>query len=138
MLPFKKMLILILVVFMTASCAGIERQIIIVEKQYETGMYEDFQEITNRKKVNVVKKILHNAKWQQMKVDMAREADYQFIFQFVDPNIQTKAILYSIWISPDKDTLEVVAGDNQYVHLNNEDSQKLFEALTDTNLADIN
>ncbi|QDQ02352.1 hypothetical protein FOH38_18750 [Lysinibacillus fusiformis] len=113
-----------------------ERQKIIVEKQYDTGTYEDFQEITNRKKVNVVKKILRNAKWQQMKVDMAREADYQFGFQFVNPNIQTKAIPYSIWISPNKDTLEVVAGDNQYVHLNSEDSQKLFEALTDTNLAD--
>ncbi|MET4559879.1 spore cortex formation protein SpoVR/YcgB (stage V sporulation) [Lysinibacillus parviboronicapiens] len=137
MCHIKKMLVLVLVIFMTASCAGMEKQKIIVQKHNDTGIYEDLKEITKRKKVKAVKDILHSAKWEQMKVDMAREADYQFVFQFVDPNIQTKAILYSVWLSPNKDTLEVVEGDYQYVHLNREDSQKLFEALTETNLVDI-
>ncbi|MGN4125531.1 hypothetical protein ACMGD3_11065 [Lysinibacillus sphaericus] len=137
MFYLKEVLVLVLFVFIAASCTGMERQRIEVQKLNDTGTYEDFKEITNAKKVKIAKKILHNAEWKQMKVDMAREADYQFSFQFVNPDIHAKAIPYSVWISPSKDTLEVVQGEKQYVHLNTKDSQKLFEALTETNLDDI-
>ena len=121
----------------TTGCAGIERQKIEVDRLNDMGTYEEYKEITKLKKVSVVKDILHNADWEKKKVDMAREADYRFIFQFVDPDIDAKAITYSVWIGPDKDTVEVVEGDYQYVHLNKEDSNKLFEAITETNLFDI-
>ncbi|MFJ7738399.1 hypothetical protein ACIQ2D_18955 [Lysinibacillus sp. NPDC097287] len=114
-----------------------ERQKIEVDMLNDMGIYEEYKEITKLKKVSVVKDILHNADWEKKKVDMAREADYQFIFQFVNPDIQAKAIPYSVWIGPDKDTVEVVEGDYQYVHLNKEDSNKLFEAITEINLFDI-
>ena len=133
----KKMIFLVLALLITAGCAGMERQKIEVDKLNDLGVYEAFKEITKLKKVSVVKDILHNADWEKIKVDMAREADYQFVFQFVDPDIHAKAVTYSVWIGPDKDTLEVVKGDDQYVHFNKEDSSRLFEAITETNLTNI-
>ncbi|WP_156312132.1 hypothetical protein [Lysinibacillus contaminans] len=111
-----------------------ERQKIEVGKRSDMGIFEDFKEITKLKKVSAVKDILHNAEWEKIKVDMAREADYQFIFQFVNPDTQAKAIPYSVWIGPDKDTIEIIEGGYQYVHLNKEDSSMLFEAITETKL----
>lgn len=136
MLRFIKILVLLLLVLITASCS-IERQRIDVQKLSDTGTYEDFKEITDTKKVSTAKKILHNAKWEKAKVDMEREADYQFVFQYTNPEIEAKAVLYSVWISPNKDSLEVVQEDSQYVHLSNEDSNKLFKAITETNLSDV-
>lgn len=68
---------------------------------------------------------------------MARLPDYEFIFQFVNSNTNAKAITYAVWIAPNKNTLEVVQGEQQYVHLNEKDSSTLFEALTDSKLADV-
>ncbi|WP_409369049.1 hypothetical protein [Lysinibacillus sp. 38-6] len=134
---FKNMLVLLLFVFIMAGCTPFERQKIEVQKINEEGNYEDFKEITRSKNVKRVKKILHNADWEQVKVDMERPPDYQFIFQFINPKIEAKAILYSVWISPNNNTLEVVQGDQQYVHLDEKDASILFEVLTDSNLADV-
>lgn len=137
MLYFRNVLVLFLFVFIIAGCTSLERQKIEIQKMDEDGYYEDFKEITHSKKVKVVKQILHNADWEERKVDMARLPDYEFIFQFVNSSTNAKAITYSVWIAPNKSTLEVVQGDHQYVHLNEKDSSTLFEALTDSKLADV-
>lgn len=134
---FRHRLVLVLFVFIIAGCTTFERQKIEVEKINEEGNYEDFKEITSSKNVKKAKKILHNADWEKSKVDMARLPDYQFIFQYVNSNIEAKAITYSVWISPNKNTLEIVQGGYQYVHLNEKDSSILFEVLTDSSLADV-
>lgn len=131
------MLVLVLFVFILAGCTTFERQKIEVQNINEEGNYEDFKEITRSKNVKKEKKILHNADWEQVKVDIERPPDYQFIFQYINPKIEAKAIPYAIWLSPNNNTLEVVQGDHQYVHLSEKDASILFEALTDSNLADV-
>ncbi|MFJ7667040.1 hypothetical protein ACIQXI_08020 [Lysinibacillus sp. NPDC097195] len=133
----RNMLVLALCVFIIAGCTTFERQKIEVEKTNAEGIYEDFKEITSSKNVKKVKKTLHNADWEQVKVDMKRPPDYQFIFQFIDPKIQAKAIPYSVWTSPNNNTLELVQGDQLYVHLNEKDASILFKILTDSSLADV-
>jgi len=120
-----------------ASCTTFERQKIEVQKINEEETYEDFKEITSSKNVKKVKKILRNADWEKSKVDMARLPDYQFIFQYVNSSINAKAIPYSVWINPNNNTLEVVQGDQQYVHLEEKDASILFDVLTESNLADV-
>lgn len=134
---YRNVLVLLLVVFIIVGCTSLERQKIEVQKMEEDGTYEDFKEITHPKEVKVVKQILHHADWEKRKVDMARLPDYEFIFQFVNSNTHAKAITYAVWIAPNKNTLEVVQGEQQYVHLNEKDSSTLFEALTDSKLVDI-
>lgn len=84
-----------------------------------------------------MKKILRNADWEKSKVDMGRPPDYQFIFQFINPSINAKALSYYVWINPNNNTLEVVQGDQQYVHLDEKDASILFDVLTESNLADV-
>ncbi|QOV11559.1 hypothetical protein [Viridibacillus arvi] len=67
---------------------------------------------------------------------MERPADYRFAFKSKDPKISDKAILFEIWISPNKDTVEVVAG-SKYVQLNEGDSTDLFEILIGEKLSDL-
>lgn len=134
---YRNVLVLLLVVFIIVGCTSLERQKIEVQKTEEDGTYEDFKEITHPKEVKVVKQILHHADWEKRKVDMARLPDYEFIFQFVNSNTHAKAITYAVWIAPNKNTLEVVQGEQQYVHLNEKDSSTLFEALTDSKLVDV-
>lgn len=137
MVNIKRLLILVLLLCLTTGCAGVERQKIEVDKRSDSGVYEAYKEIIKLKKVSVVKDILQNADWERKKVDMTREADYRFIFQFVNPDVEAKAIPYSVWIGPDKETVEVVQGNDQYVHLTKEDSNQLFEAITETSLINV-
>ncbi|MGE7923840.1 hypothetical protein ACQKND_11670 [Viridibacillus arvi] len=99
--------------------------------------YEEFKEITDIKQVQKVKDILDEIDWENAKVDMERPGDYRFWFQFKSPKIEAKAVTFELWISPNKDKVEIVRGDNQYVQLNEEDSTNLFEILTGVKLSDL-
>ena len=66
-------------------------------------------------------------------------ADYRFVFQYKNPNIEAKAVLYELWISPNKDKVELVidADERKYVRLDNNKSAELFEILTDGKLSNL-
>lgn len=132
---------LTMILFVITGCSsGIENEGQSIEVQKRIGdenKYEDFKEITDNKKVQKVKSILDKADWENAKVDMVRPADYRFGFQFKNPEIEAKAVLYEIWISPNIDKVEVVKGDNEYVQLNEENSTVLFEILTGERLFDL-
>ncbi|MFJ7825776.1 hypothetical protein [Psychrobacillus sp. NPDC096623] len=142
-MKFTKVLFVLLAMtlFVITGCSsGIENEGQNIEVQMRIGdenKYEDFKEITDNKQVQKVKGILDKADWQNAKVDMVRPADYRFGFQFKNPEIEAKAVLYEIWISPHKDKVEVVKGDNEYVQLNEENSTVLFEILTGEELSDL-
>lgn len=112
-----------------------EEQKIEVQKRTGENKYEDYKEITDREQIQKLKKILEKANWENAKVNMVRRADYRFLFQYKNPEIEAKAVLYELWVSPNKDKVEVVKGDNEYVLLSEEDSIVLFEILTGENLS---
>lgn len=69
---------------------------------------------------------------------MARPADYRFVFQFKDPVIEAKAVLYELWKSPKKDKVElVIDAESKYSQLNEEDSTVIFEIITVKKLSDL-
>lgn len=112
---FLSIMIVLILFIMTGCSAGIENeeQKIEVQKRVE-GKFEDFREVTDFIQVSKVKEVLDDTVWKNAKVDMSRPPDYQFVFQFKNPEIATKAVLHQVWISPNKDKLEIVQGDNQY------------------------
>ena len=125
---------------MTGCSSETEHDGLNVEVQKRIGnenKYEDFKEINDNKQVQKVKVILDEADWKNAEVDMVRPADYTFGFQFKNPKTEAKAVLYKIWISPNKDKVEVVKGDNEYVQLNEENSAVIFEILTGEKLSDL-
>jgi hypothetical protein len=127
--------------FFISGCSSIGNgeQKIKVQKRFDTeNNYKDFKEITKNEDVQKVIKILDKADWENAKVDMVRRADYRFGFQFKDPNIQAKALLYELWISPNNEQVELVIDiESKYVQLNKNKSAELFEILTGKKLSDV-
>ncbi len=100
-----------------------DAQYILVEKQVgEENKYDEFKKVTAQKKVKKVRAILHNADWEKAKVEKERPPDHHFFFQFKNPNIEAKAVLYELWITPNSDQVELVENNSvrkirsRYVH----------------------
>ncbi|MET3196697.1 hypothetical protein ABID96_003665 [Bacillus sp. OAE603] len=127
-------LIVIISTFITGCSKQMEikEQNIIVEKLIvKVNHYEDFKVVKNNEKVKMVREILSKADWEHAKVDMVRPADYRFIFQFKNPDTQAKAVLYELWISPNKDQVElVIDAESKYVQLDKKSSSEIFKILT--------
>ena len=133
---------IIISIFITGCSNEIGNNKLNIQIQKRIGdenKYEDFKKITNNEKVQIVKEILGDIDdWEKAKVDMVRPADYRFVFQFEDPNIDAKAILYELWISPNKDEVEVVIDAlSKYIQLDKNKSAELFEILTGEKLSDL-
>lgn len=89
-------------IFIITGCStGLENEERRIEVQKDIGdnEYEDFKVVTDNNEVMQVKKILKDTTFENKKVQMSRPADYHFIFQFKNPKIEAKAVLYQIWIS---------------------------------------
>jgi hypothetical protein len=143
-MKIQKLILVLLAMFLfivTGYVNGIENEEQKIEVQKRIGdenKYEDYKEITNNEQVQEVKKILDNVDWEVAKVNMARPADYRFVFQFKNPEIEAKAVLYELWISPNKDKVElIIDAESKYFQLNEEDSAVLFEILTEEMLSEI-
>ncbi|MFJ8460652.1 hypothetical protein ACIQ57_16140 [Lysinibacillus xylanilyticus] len=124
-----------------AGCSDVinneEQKIEVQMRIGDENNYEDFKEITDHEQVQKVQKILDDIDWENAKVDMARPADYIFYFQFKNPEIEAKAVLYKLWISPNKDKVElVIDAQSKYSQLDKKKSGELFEILTGEKLAD--
>ncbi|MFL0584330.1 hypothetical protein ACH0B6_17290 [Solibacillus silvestris] len=116
-----------------------EEQYIAIQKRVgDENKYEDFKEITDNEQVQKVKDILNDIDWENAKVNMVHPADYRFIFQFKNPKIEAKAVLYELWVSPNKDKVELVIDTEiKYVQLNTSKSAELFEILTGGKLSEL-
>jgi len=134
-------LIAVFLLLVTGCANGIENEEQKIEVQKRIGdenKYENYKEITNNEQVQEVKRILDNVDWEIAKVEMTRPADYRFVFQFNNPEIEAKSVSYEFWISPNKDKVELVIDAlSEYSQLNEEDSAVLFEILTGKKLFDL-
>ncbi|QWG34234.1 hypothetical protein [Bacillus mycoides] len=126
-------------IFIVTGCSNIlgnEDQRIEVQKRVGDDKYEDLKIVTDNNQVLQVKKILNDIHFENQKAEMSRSADYHFVFQFKNPKIEAKAVLCQIWISPNKDKVEVMAGDNRYAQLEGENAATLFWIVTGEKLAE--
>ncbi|PFD34701.1 hypothetical protein CN285_25155 [Bacillus cereus] len=89
--------------FVVTGCSnniGNDEQIIEVQKRVgEDEIYEKINVVTDNDQVLQVKKILQGTNFKNEKAEMSRLPDFQFSFQFKNPKIETKAVLYQMWIS---------------------------------------
>jgi len=133
-------IVMFLIVIIAGCSSGLENeeQYIKVNKRIgDENMYEEFKDITENKQVQQVKQILDEIEWENAKVEMVSPHNFEFMFKYKSPKIDAKSVLYKIWISPDKDKLEVVRGDSEYGQLNEENSAVLFEIVTGEKLSDL-
>jgi hypothetical protein len=118
---------------LTVGCAnGIKNEgnKIVVEKRVgEADKYEYYNEIKGNKEVQNIKDILDNIRWENAKVSMAYPPHYKIHFE--DNDSKVKGVVYSLWISPNKDKVEIVIDSaSKYVQLNEQVSAELFKVIT--------
>lgn len=116
----------------------IERTEIIVQKRVgEENKYEQHNKITDNATVINVMDILSNISWENAKVDMVHPPDYKFNFENKDEQSKSNK-LYDLWISPNKDKIElVIERKSKYAQLDKDNSAELFEILTGVKLSDL-
>ncbi|MDA1883571.1 hypothetical protein [Bacillus cereus group sp. BY105LC] len=129
-------IICILIVTGCSNILGNENQRIEVQKNIGDNEYEDFKVVTDNNEVMQVKKILKDTTFKNKKVQMSRPADYHFVFRCKNPKIEAKAVLYQIWVIPNKDKIEIIAGNSQYVQLEGKNAATLFQIVTGEKLVD--
>ncbi|TPV41054.1 hypothetical protein [Bacillus dicomae] len=133
---FVFIIICILIVTGCSNIIGNEEQRIEVQKHIRDNEYKDFKVVIDNNEVLQVKGILKDTTFENKKVEMSRPADYHFIFQFKNPKIEAKAVLYQIWVSPNKDKMEIKAEENRYAQLEGENAATLFQIVTGEKLAE--
>lgn len=103
-----------------------EMRTLIIEKQ--TGIkdhYKQIKEIKGKDKIETVLDLLLSANWENAKVSMHHPPNYKI------------NNLYNIWITPQKNRLEIVIqGKSKYTKLSEKDSQTLYEIMTDKKLGE--
>ena len=131
-------IILIFIVGCSDTTETYEQYIKVQKRDGDENNYEDFKEITDHEQVQKVLDILNDIDWENGVVNMARPADYSFIFQFKNPEIEAKAVLYELWVSPNKDKVELVmVYEPKYIQLDTDTSAELFEILTGGKLSEL-
>jgi hypothetical protein len=128
--------------FLTAGCSnGIKNEgnRIVVEKQVDqTDNYKYYNEVTNSKEVQKAKNILQSIKWENAYVNMAYPPHYKFHFEGTDENQKSDKLVYELWISPNKDKIElVIAGEGKYVQLSKDKSNELFKIIAGNELNEV-
>ncbi|MGG1631117.1 hypothetical protein [Rossellomorea sp. NRS-1567] len=111
------------------AIANDEQKIIVQKWVGNENKYEEYKEISDNQQVLYVKRIMDEANWRDAHVEFVRPADYQFIFQFKNPTIESKAVLYSVWVSPKEDLFEMTQGEQEFTQLSKKESARLLEII---------
>lgn len=102
----------------------------------EEDQYELFKEITDNDVVKKAAELLEDVRWKKGVVLMTQPPHYKF--QFEDDN-QSIGSNYDLWISPNKDQVELVIEEQEkYIQLNKNQSAELFEFVTESQLINSN
>jgi hypothetical protein len=107
-----------------------KKQKIEVQKLVSNGnTYEDLKVITNQKDVKEIRRILNETTWDTATAKSSRPADYRFIFQYVNPNIEAKSISYQVWINSENAQVDLYRDTNEHSLLSNEDTISFLKIL---------
>jgi hypothetical protein len=109
---------------------------IVVKKQINgTDKYESYKEIKDSKEVQNVKEILDSINWVNAAASMVNPSEFEFYFEDTRKEQNPNALIYSLWISPNKDQIElVIHSKTKYVQLSKQKSSQLFKILTSKSL----
>ena len=74
--------------------------------------------------------ILQNVSWENAKVSMSRQPDYKILTVNTDPTVSYEPVTYDVWLSPNKDILEVIIeGHSKYGKVSKVNTKELLSVL---------
>ncbi|EOD00705.1 hypothetical protein L21TH_1306 [Caldisalinibacter kiritimatiensis] len=140
----RKVFIVLFIILLieTSGCSNediIRADRIVVEKRItETNVYKPINEIDDKSEIQNVKDILDIINWENVMVQMVRFPDYKFYFENFNEESQSDRLTYHLWISPNKDKIElVIESKSKYIQLNKEKSIELFKIIVGKKLTEI-
>ena len=114
-------------------------EVIVQKRVGDKNEYPHFRGVSDAKLVSKAITILDEANWENAKVEMENPPHYKFNFNYANNEIKSNRVIYALWISPNKDKIELVMqGESKYVQLTKEKSAELFEIITGSQLSDLN
>ncbi|UOY92457.1 hypothetical protein MUG87_18905 [Ectobacillus sp. JY-23] len=117
----KKLVYILIALFLITGCQT--STTLEVSKRTGETEYKAFRTVSDAKQVKRALRIVESAKWEQMKAEMTRPADYQFSF----PHPEAKAVLYECWV--EGDSVLLTHADNMYATLSAQEAKKLLAIL---------
>lgn len=129
-------LISIFLVLIVGCANGIKNEgnKIVVEKRVgESDKYEYYNEVKDNKEVQNIKDILSSINWgnEKVKVNMVSPPNYKFHFEDTTEKQELNGLIYELWISPGKGSIElVIDSESKYLHLDKAKSAELFKLIT--------
>ncbi len=98
-----------------------------VEENTSLG-YKELRVIDDAKELKQLEDILDRLAWEKAKVEMSSPPHFRFI---------SEDVFFAMWVTPKKDRIEmIVEGESLYQVLSEQDSNVLFQLLTDKKLSD--
>jgi hypothetical protein len=106
------------------------QNLILRVSKVEGENFKFYKEIKNDNDVSTKMEILQNIDWEDKKVSMSRIPDYKIETVKTDPAVSYEPVTYNFWISPNKDSFEIVMeGWSKYTKLTNEQSKVVKKIL---------
>lgn len=92
--------------------------------------YTVYKKIEDNETVKTVLDILLNVPWENAKVLMSRQPDYKIRTVNIDQVVSYEPATYAVWLSPNKDILEVIIeGQSKYGKVAKDDVIKILSIL---------
>jgi hypothetical protein len=132
----KSLLALVLViVLITTGCSNgsekKEQKTMVQVRVGDKDKFDNLRKVTDSKLVSKTFEILDKTHWKNAEVSMTHPAIYKFRFENINNKIKSDVVIYSLWISPHKDKIELVMeGKGKYVQLDKSKSAELFKIIT--------
>ncbi|WP_342605185.1 hypothetical protein [Peribacillus sp. FSL E2-0159] len=122
-----------IVLILLSGCSNKNEQVISIQKNAgKNYTFLAYKEHFESNKTQKVMEILNKPDWEksELNLDNERNPDYKFYFNKHERG--KKIVVYSVWLSPKKDKLQLTKNDgNDYMELNKDDSKLIFETITD-------
>lgn len=112
-----------------------ETMIEVQQRIGEKNEYKGFKEIEIEEQLKSVMDILNDTTWEAIQVEMSQPPHYKFSFKNKGSDEEIETFLG--WVTPNKDSLEVVRDKGGYAKLTKSNSDGLFEILTGNKLSDL-
>ncbi|MUT66992.1 hypothetical protein [Paenibacillus sp. NEAU-GSW1] len=89
-----------------------------------------YKKIEDNETVNKIMDILQDVSWENAIVSMSRQPDYKILTVNTDPTVSYEPVTYAFWLTPNKDSLEVIIeGQSQYGKVSRGNSKVLLSIL---------
>ncbi|MGM1033419.1 MAG: hypothetical protein ACQEXK_13240 [Bacillota bacterium] len=123
-----------IVLLLLSGCSNKNEQLISIQKNAGNKAYTfvAYKEHFESNKTLKLMEIINKSDWEKSKLNLDNDRYPDYIFYFNKHKRGTKIVVYSVWLSPLKDKIQLTKDDgNDYMEVNKDDSKFLYDVIKD-------